>query len=256
MKTSISSPQTILFSIFLLCSASLLSSCGSFGGPVPSRNVAMPRDSVSRQQMLMQRRSKQYPRPRVRVNPYEGSLWRNEAAFGNLWRDHRARFQNDLLTINDLSAIITVPPPKQPTEQQIDPNNPTDVANVVLEAATLRDQIEEEQNDILRSLSIMSAQVVRVLPNGNMLIRGKKVDHRQRNRVRYVTTISGILRPADVNDSNIVSAAKLASPEVQIKRQVLGNLVRERAKKLAPLVGEKKSNLASRLSEFTRTDNN
>ena len=65
------------------------------------------------------------------------------------------------------------------------------------------------------------------------------MDHRQRNRVRYVTTISGILRPADVNDSNIVSAAKLASPEVQIKRQVLGNLVRERAKKLAPLVGEK-----------------
>ena len=117
---------------------------------------------------------------------------------------------------------------------------------------TLRDAIEEEQNDILRNLDGISARVIRVLPNGNMLIKGQKIDYRQRNQVRYITTLTGILRPADVNDSNIVSASKLANANVKIKRQQSGSLVRERLQKLAPLLGKAKSGLLGRLSDLSK----
>lgn len=197
-------------------------------------------------------RAKYQKRPRISTNrnKYEGSLWRDESSFGNLLRDHRARFRHDLLTITDLAEVITVPPPKEEAAQEAE----TDIqkANVALEALNLRDTLEEEQNDILRSLDTISAEVVRVLPNGNMVIRGRKIDHRQRNQVRYVTTVQGILRPADVTDSNMVPATKLVYPEVKSKRQILGSLLRTRLNRLAPLLGKQQAGLLERLSDFSK----
>ena len=51
-------------------------------------------------------------------NRYEGSLWRYESSFGNLLRDHRARFRGDLLSINEMGLIVNVPPPKIDPEGQ------------------------------------------------------------------------------------------------------------------------------------------
>ena len=58
--------------------------------------------------------SKQLRRKRISTekNRYEGSLWRYESSFGNLLRDHRARFRGDLLSINEMGLIVNVPPPK------------------------------------------------------------------------------------------------------------------------------------------------
>ena len=145
---------------------------------------------------------------------------------------------------------MNVPPPKTPAEGQ--PAGGAETANVALEALTLRDSIEEEQNQILRNLDGISARVVRVLPDGNMIIKGQKIDYRQRTQVRYITTVTGILRPADVNDSNVVSASKLANPNVKIKRQQSGSLVRERLKKLAPLLGKQKTGFLGRLGDMAK----
>ena len=187
----------------------------------------------------------------VTRNLYEGSLWRYESSFGNLLRDHRARFRGDLLTINELKTIVSVPEPKPENEGEAPPpTGNAERANILLEALTMRDEIEKEQNDILRDLVSISAKVSRVLPDGNMMIKGRKIDYRQRNKVRYITTVTGILRPADVDDSNIVSASKLANPNVRITRQQSKGLVRERLEKLAPLMGKQRSGLAGRLSDF------
>jgi flagellar basal body L-ring protein FlgH len=222
------------------------------------RTAAPPQaEATNRANEALQQRQNQLANDPLRqsrrrpVNPdsnaYEGSLWTHESSFGNLFRDHRARFRGDLFSIRELSAIVSVPPPKQATQ---DTTTPEGQANIALEAMTLRDQIEEEQNGILRSLDIISARVVRVLSDGNMLIQGQKIDYRQRNQVRYITTVTGVLRPADVDDSNIVSATKLANPNVQIKRQQSSSLIRERLEQLSPLAGQQQSNLAGRLSDF------
>ena len=198
---------------------------------------------------------KRLRRKRVSVsrNLYEGSLWRYESSFGNILRDHRARFRGDLFTISELPSVVNVPEPKAEAEQEAAAltNNPQR-ANLLLEAITMRDEIEREQNDILRSLETMSARVTKVLPDGNMMIKGQKVDYRQRNQVRYITTITGILRPADVDDSNIVSATKLANPNVKIKRQQSGAFVRERLERLAPLIGQQRAGLMGRIGDFAQ----
>lgn len=223
-----------------------------FGGCSPSQ----PQPVIQRPVVLNtspQQRNRQ-PRPKISANqnPYEGSLWRSESSFGNLFRDHRARFRNDLLTITDVGEIVAVPPP--PPEQVQAPTNNLEQADIALEAITLRDTLEEQQNGILRSLNTISAEVVRVLPNGNMLVRGRKIDYRQQNQVRYVTTVQGILRPADVTDTNVVEATKLVYPEVKIKRQVLGSLLRARLNRLAPLIGKQEAGLLERLSDFTKAE--
>ena len=198
---------------------------------------------------------KRLRRKRVSVsrNLYEGSLWRYESSFGNILRDHRARFRGDLFTISELPSVVNVPEPKAEAEQEAAaPTNNTQRANLLLEAITMRDEIEREQNDILRSLETMSARVTKVLPDGNMMVKGQKVDYRQRNQVRYITTITGILRPADVDDSNIVSATKLANPNVKIKRQQSGAFVRERLERLTPLIGQQRTGLMGRIGDFAQ----
>ena len=63
---------------------------------------------------------KRLRRKRVSVsrNLYEGSLWRYESSFGNILRDHRARFRGDLFTISELPSVVNVPEPKAEAEQE------------------------------------------------------------------------------------------------------------------------------------------
>ncbi len=222
------------------------------------QNPAQNQTAVSKSKKVTNNRlssEKRLRRKRVSVNRnlYEGSLWRYESSFGNILRDHRARFRGDLFTISELPSVVNVPEPKAEAEAEAAaPTNNTQRANLLLEAITMRDEIEREQNDILRSLETMSARVTKVLPDGNMMIKGQKVDYRQRNQVRYITTITGILRPADVDDSNIVSATKLANPNVKIKRQQSGAFVRERLERLAPLIGQQRAGLMGRIGDFAQ----
>ena len=167
---------------------------------------------------------------------------------------HRARYRGDLLTIQEVDLISNVPPPKEGGgdggQAAAAPQNEVQAASLALEALTLRNAIEEEQNEILRGLNTISARVIRVYPDGNMLISGKKVDYRQRNQVRYVTTVQGVLRPADVSGENLVSATKLVNPEIKVRRQQSSGLVRERLEQLAPLIGSDAAGLAGRLSDL------
>jgi flagellar basal body L-ring protein FlgH len=197
------------------------------------------------------RRQRQPPLNTSR-NALEGSLWRSEASFGNLFRDHRARYRGDLLTIQEVDLISNIPTPKDEGGDggQAAPQNEVQAASLALEALTMRNAIEEEQNEILRGLNTISARVVRVYPDGNMLISGQKIDYRQRNQVRYVTTVQGVLRPADVSGENLVSATKLVNPDIKIRRQQSSGLVRERLEQLAPLIGSDAAGVAGRLSDL------
>jgi len=191
-------------------------------------------------------------------NRYEGSLWRDESSWGNLLRDHRARFKHDVLTITDLKDIIIISKPeKKPaavTEQALKGTGAEATAakaNQLLDiasAVTGEDKVEAEQNEVLGSLSTISARVTNVLPNGNMVIVGEKIDYRQQNTVRYVTKIQGIIRPEDVSDKNEIGALKLARSEVQIKRQVQASKLNLGA--LAPVIGRQKAGVMDRLSHM------
>ena len=197
-------------------------------------------------------------------NRYEGSLWRDESSWGNLLRDHRARFRNDVLTITGLQEIIIVSKPEKKPEpvtaaalQAPGLEGAAAKVNQVLDVAAAvsgEAKVEEEQNEVLTSLKQISARVTQVLPNGNMVVVGEKIDYRQQNSVRYLTRIQGIIRPEDVSDKNEVESLKLARSEVQIKRQVLARKLNLAA--LSPLVGKQSAGMMDRLSHIATPSGN
>jgi len=180
----------------------------------------------------------------TRRNLYEGSLWRGSASWGNLMRDHRARFRGDLLTVRELNRIINVPdvvaepevpaaPQEEPPQQLVDP-----LIIFLEEQRMRREDIEREQADILRSLDQVEVQVVRVLPNGNLLVRGTHPPiFRDNNRVKYLFSVKGIVRPRDVDDDNSIVSTKLSKAEYKLTRLVkreslpLGSLARAGGRK-------------------------
>jgi flagellar basal body L-ring protein FlgH len=206
--------------------------------PGPMEGEGPPGATVDKS---LRQQAREQPPIRTTTNLYEGSLWRGTSSWGNLMRDHRARFTGDLLTVRELSKIINVPevvspakpgvvPAAQapaapgavtpPEEEQIElPKDP--VLRFLEEQRRRRQEIEKEQAEILRSLDQVEVQVIRVLQNGNLLVRGTHSPiFRDNNRVKYLFSINGIVRPADVDDNNTISSTKLGKAEYKLARLV------------------------------------
>ncbi|MDH4120842.1 MAG: flagellar basal body L-ring protein FlgH [Deltaproteobacteria bacterium] len=174
------------------------------------------------------------PRPPVNTNryQYEGTLWRGASSWGNLMRDHRARYTGDLLTIKELSKVIKVADLGAAGKNETPPPPPPDMSkNPELAMAYMREMVraklDQEQNEILRSIDSVEVEVVQVLPNGNMVVRGMHPPiYRDRNRVKYLFTLQGVVAPSDVMDDNTMSATKLSKAQYKIRRMVRGDFLR------------------------------
>lgn len=184
-------------------------------------------------------------------NQYEGSLWRDESSWGNLLRDHRARFKGDVVTITGLQSIISISEedPVAPAAAPVAGAAPGAVP-LGVKALSGKEKTEKEQRDVLKKLTTISGRVTQVLSNGNMIVVGEKIDYKQLNTVRYVTKISGIIRPEDVNHDNQIAAVKMARSEVQIKRQMLARSL----KALSPVIRRRQTGLLDRLSHIATPD--
>lgn len=221
----------------LLALSLVLSGCTAFQ---PRSDLQAQREAQLAAERDRNARLNARPPVNTTSNLYEGSLWRGAASWGNLLRDHRARYRGDLLTVSDLSRIIKVP---EPVQEQQNPNQPgaqaqpgqgavdqalqqqqalvDPVLAFLREQERIREEIDREQNEILRSLDSIEVEVVRVLANGNMLVRGVHPPiYRDRNRVKYIVTLEGIVRPSDVLDDNTVPSTKLSKAEYRIRRFV------------------------------------
>ena len=199
-------------------------------------------------------------------NLYEGSLWRGAASWGNLMRDHRARYRGDLLTVTEVPKIINVPEPvqqnleqqqqqeqeqqQQQSQQQVDP-----VIAFLRAEAKRREAVELEQNEILRSINTVEVEVVRVLPNGNLLVRGFHPPiFRKSGRVKYVVSLQGIVRPSDVDDRNQIPAPRLSKADYKIRRLVRRSLLPPEARSAAKVAsGKRGGEFLDRLSNFVST---
>ena len=219
----------ILAAIFILGEAGC-----SFGGA--NKSPIIPTQPGQNQLSTVRKQRRLRPPINTTRNLYEGSLWRGAASWGNLLRDHRARFRGDLLTVVDLQKIIKVPEVKPETQVQALQNQQQQQQQQQEEAQAVeadpilaflqrqekrREVIDKEQNEILRSINSVEVQVVRVLSNGNMLVRGVHPPiFRDRNRIKYIVSVSGVVRPSDVDDTNNVNAIKLSKAEYKIRRLV------------------------------------
>ena len=245
------SPTSLLLALLLSIGISTACTAKRVDLPAPSRKTAkVEKKSVDYSSIRNHSYRNRGPIP-IEQNLYEGSLWKDESSWGNLLRDHRARFKDDVITIVDLPAIITIPKDQKEavsTEQPLvaQGEEAAGTAIRVIDALTGEALARQEQKEVLQSLKSVSARVTKVLPNGNMVIVGEKIDYKQLNSIRYVTRVKGVIRPEDVNQENEVGATKLARSEVQTKRQVLVKNINS----MAPVLGAKKTGLLDRLSHL------
>lgn len=68
-----------------------------------------------------------------------------------------------------------------------------------------------------RLTATISCVVVKVFPNGNLLIEGQK--RITVNREDTLLTISGIIRTRDVNAQNVVTSSQMANASIELKGQ-------------------------------------
>ena len=212
--------------------ALILGGCAFGGANEPSQ--VDEKEALEAKAVVRERRNIRPPINTTR-NLYEGSLWRGAASWGNLLRDHRARFRGDLMTVVDIQKIIKVPEVKPEETQPVaaaqqaqaqqaeeQPTNLDPILAFLREQELRRELVDTEQNEILRAIDSIEVEVVRVLSNGNMLVRGVHPPiFRDRNRVKYIVTLSGLVRPSDVDEKNSVNSIKLSKAEYKIRRLVL-----------------------------------
>jgi flagellar L-ring protein precursor FlgH len=157
------------------------------------------------------------------------SLWQTGArAF---FRDERATRVGDILTV-----LVTINDQAQIQNETTRSRNNADTANVTnllgfesklsdilpkaVNPASLIDEASTLSNDgkgaIARQEQIdlqLAAEIVQVLPNGNLVIQGK-----QQVSVNYdirELAISGIIRPQDIDDTNSITYNQIAEARIE-----------------------------------------
>jgi flagellar L-ring protein precursor FlgH len=174
------------------------------------------------------------------------SLFRDGAAGAHLFSDHRARAVNDIVTIviteqsssarsantevnkeSSRSAGVTrFPTIFDPVARRLVRPLTGPVVGFESPSRALRDRLRLEMEGsashegggtIERSDRVtgrITARVVKVLDNGNLLIEGRRAV--LVNGETQVITLSGVIRPQDVTATNTVASDQISDAEIQM----------------------------------------
>jgi len=174
------------------------------------------------------------------------SLYRDGSVGGSLFVDHRARAVNDILTIVIAEQSSTSTDAK--TELSKDQTRVTNVNQAptfldmiarrtvkwaikpllgwqtpsqIAENDTHQDSSNQSKhtgegniNRTAKTTGQITARVVKVLENGNMVVEGRRSVIV--NGETEVITLTGVVRPVDVSSNNTVLSSQLADAEIQM----------------------------------------
>lgn len=161
----------------------------------------------------------------------KASLWRTNSPFGKMYSDPIARAINDIVTIQ-VSETSTASNKAELTtskktqiqmgidnflglEQDMGSKISDNFDNASMVGATTNNSNagEGESKRETSLTAYISARVIDVMPNGNMVIEAKK--EVQVNKEKQVAVLTGIIRPRDIAYNNIIQSNKIA--DMQIK---------------------------------------
>ncbi|MBI5810077.1 MAG: flagellar basal body L-ring protein FlgH [Deltaproteobacteria bacterium] len=162
-----------------------------------------------------------------------GSIWPGETSRNSLFQDLRARNVGDIVTVEVLEKTSAVKEASTSTARK----SADDIAINKLLGMNLRfgtnnflgqgnpfspevqstyDAKFDGSGKTKRSGELsatIAARVVEVLPNGNLVLEGKK-DTVVNNELQYVV-LSGIARPEDISEGNTVSSTLLSDARIE-----------------------------------------
>lgn len=161
----------------------------------------------------------------------KASLWRSNSQFSKMYSDPVARNINDIVTIQvsetssaSNKAELTT---SKKTQIQMGIDNflglESDMGNKISDnfdnasmVGATTNNSNEGEGESKRETTLtayISARVIDVMPNGNMVIEAKK--EVQVNKEKQIAVLTGIIRPRDISYNNIIQSNKIA--DMQIK---------------------------------------
>lgn len=154
-----------------------------------------------------------------------GSLFFDGAAKANLFDDFKARNVGDLITIRVVEA--TTASVKSDASRSRDSGNLINLPAIIDHVSPgrgignliggLGEREFKGAGATSRSSQVqltLSARVLSVLPNGDLVIEGSKV--RAINRETEMIVVRGIVRPRDISANNVVLSTAIADMSIQL----------------------------------------
>lgn len=170
------------------------------------------------------------PQPAEQSAP--GSIFATQGTFADLGRDLRARGVGDTVTIliSDRASAVSKGTSKSSRQSNAKASigafgGPTPVGGPLSALANVSGQQdlngEGETSRVSELQTTLTARVVHVLPDGNMVVEGSKLIAINSERQRV--TLRGVMRWNDINAGNRISSDRLANLEVEVTGKGLVN---------------------------------
>jgi flagellar L-ring protein FlgH len=156
----------------------------------------------------------------------EGSLWASSARRSDLFRDFKARDINDTVTIRVVESVQAVASADASNSRATEATAGFDAMfGAEKKVKELPNLVSGKSNSTFgakgstsRTTTLqayMTARVVDVLPNGSLVVEGKReVRVNNENQILYIT---GVVRPVDITRQNVVMSSAVAQMAVRVQ---------------------------------------
>jgi len=155
-----------------------------------------------------------------------GSLWADSGQHSNLFRDMKARFVNDVVTIRVSETTQAVSNANASTSRKsgmsagIDSlvglqSGVKELPDLISGSGQITFNGQGATSRALQLQTTLTARVADVLPNGYLVVEGKR--EVRVNNENQIVILSGIVRPSDISRSNIVLSSMVAQMSVQVQ---------------------------------------
>jgi flagellar L-ring protein FlgH len=156
----------------------------------------------------------------------EGSLWTSRVYRSDLFRDPKARYVNDVVTIKVMESTQALASADAKNTRASSAtagfNNLFGLENKIAELPTLvsgkSDSSFEGKGSTSRATTLettLTARVIDVLPNGYLVVEGmREIRVNNENQSVY---LSGVVRPEDIGSGNVVLSSAVAQMSVKVQ---------------------------------------
>jgi flagellar L-ring protein FlgH len=156
----------------------------------------------------------------------EGSLWKSNGYRSNLIRDFKARFIDDVVTIrvSESTQALASADASNAKDSSLTTGfdklfglekHITDIPTIVSGTTSSSFAGKGATTRATTLETTLTARVKDVLPNGNMLVEGKReIRVNNENQVVYLT---GVVRPEDISQGNVVLSSSVAQMSVRVQ---------------------------------------
>ena len=158
------------------------------------------------------------------TNP--GSLWTNSGQYSNLFRDMKARYVNDVVTIrvSETTQAVTSADASARRSSSMSAgidslvglqNGVKELPDLISSSGQTRFDGQGSTSRATQLQTTVTARVTDVLPNGYLVVEGKR--EVRVNNENQMVVFSGIVRPSDISKNNVVLSSAVAQMSVQVQ---------------------------------------